>query len=91
LPHFKDFRLELFDELHGDISHIIQEQLQRIKGVKSHCYVISDNPATDQQDMPVGAALDATVGYGAAILVFGDAEMIYFEGESPNNRLLSKL
>jgi hypothetical protein len=27
----------------------------------------------------------------ATILVFGQAEMIYYEGEPPNNKLISKI
>lgn len=36
-------------------------------------------------------ALDETVGYGmATILVFGDADIVYYEGENASERLISK-
>lgn len=91
LSHFKDFTPELFDEVHGDVALILRERLELIKGSKSQCYVISDNPAIDQQVLPVDIALRETIGYGSAMLVFGDAELMFFEGEPPKNRLLSKI
>ena len=91
LPHFSDFKSDLFDEITGD-----EEILNRLKLLKSHitnCYVISENHETDQKTFPITEALEMIGGYSdnATILVFGNAELIYFEGEPPHNRFISKI
>ena len=83
LPHFNHFKWELFEEVNGDDSDILG-RIQLLKGNKTTCYIISENPDIDQQKMDISEDR-------AIILVFGDAEMIYFGGEQPKNSFLSKI
>jgi hypothetical protein len=49
------------------------------------------NPEIDQQVFNTNEALKYIGDDRAIILVFGDAEMIYFEGEPPKNRYISRI
>jgi len=91
LPHFRDLQWDLFEEISDD-----DEILNRLKLLKSHitdCYIISEDSKTDQKRLPVSEAIKMIGGYRdkATILVFGDAELLYFEGEPPHNRFISKI
>ena len=91
LPHFRDLQWELFEELSDE-----NEIINRSKLLKPHitdCYIISEDSKTDQKRLPVGEAIKMLGGYRdyATILVFGDAELVYFEGEPPHNRFISKI
>jgi hypothetical protein len=56
------------------------------------CYVISENRNIDTKTMDIKDAIKETVGYGmGTILVFGEADMVLFEGEEINTRYISKL
>jgi hypothetical protein len=89
LPHFNHFRFELLDEVHKEEVQEIQRRLKALSIKRTDCYVISENPAIDQKTLPLDEAMQEMNGM-ATILVFGDAEMIYFEGEPPKNRYISK-
>ena len=91
LPHFKDLQWDLFEEI-SDVDEI----LNRLKLLKPHvtdCYIISEDINTDQKRLPVNEAIEMIGGYRdeATILVFGDAQLLYFEGEPPHNRFISKI
>ena len=90
LAHFSDFEPDYFDKITGDIRHIIQTRIKTIKN-QTDCYVISENREIDGQRINIKTALDKTIGYGmGTILVFGDTDFIYFEGEESNDRLISR-
>jgi hypothetical protein len=90
LPHFNHFKWELFDEVHKNEAQEIQQRLNAMNIKMKDCYVISENPDIDQKVLPFDEALNE-IGSMATILVFGNAEMIYFEGEPPKNRYISKI
>ena len=90
LPHFNHFRWELLEEVHKEEAQEIQKRLKALNIKGTECYVISENRDIDQQTLFFDKAL-AEIGGMATILVFGDAEMIYFEGEPPKNRFISKV
>jgi hypothetical protein len=90
LSHFKDFKLEMFEEIKGNQGDIILRQLKLIKGDRNNCYVISENAVIDQKQLSIEEAISFLDSDLATILVFGKAEMIYYEGESPNNKFISK-
>jgi hypothetical protein len=90
LSHFKDFKLEMFEEIKDNQGDIILRQLKLIKGDRNNCYVISENAVIDQKQLSIEEAISFLDSDLATILVFGKAEMIYYEGESPNNKFISK-
>jgi len=56
----------------------------------NQCYIISENKQIDRQIMDAESALIETIGYGmGTILVFGDAEIVYYEGEERGDRWIS--
>jgi hypothetical protein len=91
LPHFKDFKLELFEEVRVNERKIIFNKLKSLKGNQDTCYVISENSTIDQKQITIEEAISFLSSGFATILVFGQAEMIYYEGEPPNNKSISKL
>jgi hypothetical protein len=90
LPHFNHFRWELMEEVHKEEAQEIQMHLKLLNIKGTDCYAISENPDIDQKTLSFDEALTEIRGM-ATILVFGDAEMIYFEGEPPKNRFIGKV
>ena len=91
LAHFNFFNWDLFDEVKGIEEDIILETLQKNNVVNKTCYVISENADIDTKTLDAKKAISETVGYNmGTILVFGDAEMIFFESETINTRYISK-
>ncbi len=91
LAHFRDLRPELFEEVKGDERKYIKERIKSI-GKLNDCYLISESPELDQKRLDIDTALSETIGYGmGTIIVFGDAEIIYYEAEGPSDRWISKL
>jgi hypothetical protein len=90
LPHFNAFKWEQLDEVHKDEAHEIQKRLTAFNIKSKECYVISENPDIDQKILAFDEALKE-IGSMATILVFGDARLIYYEGEPPKNRYISKM
>lgn len=87
LAHFQHLKFSEFEKLAGDIDTIVKHRI----GVINDCYVISENKAIDSCRLDIDRALSETIGYGmGTFLVFGDAKIVYYEGEEPNNRWLSK-
>jgi hypothetical protein len=92
LPHFGFFNWQLLEEVEGTETQVIHERLKQIRGNKSNCYIICENSDLDQKQLSINDALGRTINSDqATILVFGDAELIYYEGEPPKNRFISKL
>jgi len=91
LSHFNFFRWDLFEPVEGIEEQIILEALQKNGVADKTCYVISENSDIDTKTLDSKQAISETVGYGmGTILVFGDADMIYFESETMNTRYISK-
>ena len=91
LAHFKFFDWNKFDNIEGDEEQAILTALQKNKITDKTCYAISENKNLDTKVLNINQAINETVGYGqGTILVFGDAEIIYYESEEMKERYLSK-
>jgi hypothetical protein len=83
--------MEKFDWVHGDEKFIILERLKKSNIDTSTCYIISENSKLDTKTLETKVALDLTIGNDmGTILVFGDADIIYYDGEEAFDRLISK-
>lgn len=92
LSHFNFFNWDLFDRIKKDEGYAIFEALSKKEIVNKTCYIISENANIDTKILDIKTAISETVGYGmGTILVFGDADMIYFENETINTRFISKM
>ena len=88
---FNFFKWDLFNPVKGIEEYIILEALLLNNVASKTCYVISENAGIDTRTLDVKQAIDETVGFGmGTILVFGDADIIYFESETMNTRYISK-
>ena len=90
LYHFKDFNWKLFRQITGseDERETILAKVNSRKNI-STCYVISVNSEFDGKLIPIAEAIKNVVGQEGTILVFGDAEIVYYEGEAPSNRYIN--
>jgi hypothetical protein len=91
LYHFKDFNWKLFEEIPGNQKEVgvILKKLNDKKNI-SDCYIISVNENFDGKTFSIQDAIKKLEGIEGTIKIFGDAEVIYYEGESPSNRYISK-
>lgn len=90
LYHFNDFNWKLFREIPG--SEIGRETIIREVKSRKHistCHVISAKSEYDGQTMSISEAIENVIGIEGTILIFGNAEVIYYEGEAPNRRYRS--
>ena len=91
LPHFQDFKWSLFKHLNKDEEQILLALLQKYKLMDKNCYIISFDPEIDTLTMGVRQAIEEVVNYNmGTILVFGDAELIFYGGEELKSRYVSK-
>ena len=91
LSHFNFFKWDVFTDVKGNEEQTILIALQKNGVTSKTCYIISENPDIDTQTLDTKKAISDTVGYGmGTILVFGDADMIFFESETMNTRFISK-
>lgn len=90
LAHCQDLKYEKFIELvGGNIHQQIINHVAFLDNNKS-CYVISEDDEIDGKRIPIKKAIDKVVGIPmGTLLVFGNAEIVYYEGESSNNRWIS--
>jgi hypothetical protein len=59
------------------------------KGAPDWCHVMSSNPDTDDQDLPLQVALSGTVGMGYGTLIScTPGKLAYFEFEDPGERYI---
>ena len=90
LAHFHDLRDDLFEEVIGDVYKTIISRVNNLNRI-TDCYLISESSALDQKRFDINTALRETIGSGmGTLIVFGDAEIVYYEGEGPSDRLISK-
>ena len=91
LSHFNFLQWDKFDKVNGNETEIIVTTLQKRKVLDTTCYVISENKEIDTKILGIKSAINETVGYGmGTILVFGNADIIYYECETMNTRYISK-
>lgn len=91
LSHFNFLKWDKFDKVEGNEEQIILATLQKNKVADKNCYVISENNEIDTKTLDTKDAISETVGYGmGTILVFGNADIIYYECETMNTRYISK-
>ena len=90
LYHFNDFNWKLFREIPGNENEG-QTVALRVKSNKniSTCLVISTDQEYDGKLMSVDEAIENSIGIEGTILIFGDADIVYYEGEAPKNRYIS--
>ncbi|MDQ4141076.1 MAG: hypothetical protein M3142_11195 [Bacteroidota bacterium] len=89
LSHFST-QLKGFEEIKGNEWKVLEEKLKNL-GNPTDCYVISENREIDAKRLNVELALRKSIGYGSGtLLVFGNANMVYYEGEGPSDRWISK-
>ena len=92
LAHFKFLNWDLFIPVKKNEEQLILNTLRQNNLPDKTCYVISEYRDIDTKTMDIKAAIKEAVGNGmGTILVFGDAEMILFEGEEMNTRYISKI
>ncbi len=90
LAHFSD-QLELFEEIKTNEWAVIDERLKRL-GLTGECYVISENKELDGKRMETEKALTQAIGMGmGTLIVFGNAELVFYEGEGPSDRWIKEL
>jgi hypothetical protein len=90
LYHFNDFNWKLFREIAGSENEreTINLKVNSAKNI-STCSVISADPDLDGKVLSVDAAIKKAVGIEGTILIFGDADIVYYEGEAPKRRYIS--
>ncbi len=90
LYHFADFNPKLFCKIHGNENErdLILSRLKTKPKLKN-CWIISANPESDSKQVEISDAIENYVGQEGSILIFGDAEIIYYEGEAPDQRFIS--
>jgi predicted patatin/cPLA2 family phospholipase len=90
LAHFNDLRKDLFEEVKGNEYQFIKDRIKSLGHLKD-CYIISENSDLDAKRFDIETALRDTIGQGmGTLIIFGDAEVIYYEGEGPSDRWISK-
>ena len=89
LAHFSS-QLDNFEEIKTNEWEVINEKLKRIKSTQD-CYVISENSEIDGKRMKINNALTETIGMGmGTLIVFGNADLVFYEGEGPSDRWLKE-
>jgi hypothetical protein len=82
-------RQERFDEISGDEKKVIKDRIKGL-GIIKDCYLISENSELDRKRFDIDTALSITIGYGMeTLIVFGDAEIVFYEAEGQNDRWIS--
>ncbi|PJJ58724.1 hypothetical protein [Hymenobacter chitinivorans] len=91
LNHFNILQAEAFEYVRGIEEEVVRAALQTQGLIGTTCYVISENPSIDTQTLTIDEALRMTVGHGmGTMLVFGNAEMAFYECETMNVRYISR-
>ena len=91
LAHFRNFKWELFLPVTGIEENVIFDTLRKNSLPDKTCYIISENTDIDKSTVDIKKAIQDVVGYNmGTILVFGNADIIFYEGESAKTRFISK-
>lgn len=89
LYHFRDFNWNLFREIPGSENEreTVAAEVRRRK--ISTCYVISADHEYDGKSFSFDDAIEDIIGTEGTIVIFGDTDVIYYEGEAPSRRYIS--
>ena len=90
LYHFKDLDWKLFREIPGsqnERTEILSKVIQN-KNIQN-CHVISANLDIDGTNIPYPDAIVSCVGEEGTILIFGNADVVYYEAEPFDGRFIS--
>ncbi|HEV8507500.1 MAG TPA: hypothetical protein VGQ53_18940 [Chitinophagaceae bacterium] len=91
LAHFNDFNFSLLQHNSEIDARSILETLSKNKVQSKTCYIISENVELDTKRLDISQAIEATLGFDmGTILVFGDADIIIYQGEEIKSRYISK-
>ena len=89
LAHFRDLQQDLFEEVKGHKSLVI-ERIKNLVKLKE-CYLISESSKFDQKKLDIDIALTEIIGCSmGTLIVFGDADIVYYEGEGPSDSWIGK-
>ena len=86
LAHLKDLQWDFFKEVNS-----YSPELLSGKYLSQPCYVISEDASIDQTTVSLEKLPQLTNTGQAMIVVFGEADQIYYQGEPPFNRYISKI
>lgn len=90
LAHFSS-QLDNFEEIETGERNVINEKLSSINSPED-CYVISENNELDGKRMKTDDALNQIIGMQmGTLIVFGNADLVFYEGEGPSDRWIRKL
>ncbi len=91
LAHFRDLQADAFDLVSGIEEDIVRQALAQQGISASTCYVISENRRIDTLTLSLSEAMRETVGHQmGTMLVFGNADALYYESETMKIRYISK-
>lgn len=91
LAHFRDLQQNAFELVSGIEENVVREALAQQGINDSSCYVISENRQIDTLTLDLSEAMRVTVGRQmGTMLVFGDADALYYESETMKIRYMSK-
>ncbi|QIX62174.1 hypothetical protein HER32_13675 [Hymenobacter sp. BT18] len=89
LYHGQDIDKSKYRRLDAFYERTILQQVGKLPE-DSNCYIISVNKKLDGQEMSISAALKKLEPYTEGIvLIFGNCEVVYYQGEPPHNEWLS--
>ena len=90
LYHFSDFKWDLLRLIESEHEvTAIKNKLKIYPDIRT-CSVISTDKHFDGQTLEVSEAIDKIVSTEGTILIFGHADFVYYEGEAPNRRYISR-
>jgi hypothetical protein len=85
LCHLRDLKWDLFQEVSSFDPDMVGNYTSN-----QTCYIISEDKSADQSYIPIDKIYSLENEGYAFILIFGEAEQVYYEGEPPDNKYISK-
>lgn len=91
LAHFRDLEEDAFELVTGIEEDVVRQALSQQGISGSTCYVISENSRIDTLTLSLSEAMRETVGHQmGTMLIFGNADALYYESETMKIRYMSK-
>ena len=91
LAHFRDLEENAFELVTGIAEDVVRKALAQQGISASTCYVISENSRIDTRTLCLSEAMRETVGHQmGTMLVFGNADALFYESETMKIRYISK-
>jgi hypothetical protein len=88
LAHLKDLEYSKFKKAGPDPRALIIQVANNLS--LKMCYAISENRRIDGRFLYIPEAIEKVIGYGSGtLLVFGRAQVVYYEGEEMGDRWIS--